>query len=347
VRPTNGWHGSHSYAEPSIPDVSVVIPLFNRANLIPFTLESLRAEHHPGVRLELIVVDDGSTDSGGEIAAQVLPGTQVLRTPRTGASKARNVGLAAARAEAIFFLDSDDLVERGFFSQRLKALAQHPAADAVYGPFEFFNGDGAFSDDLVKPRHASYPLELHIEREAHLWRLLRGWYIPPPALLWRAAAVRRLGGYDEALRINQDVDLLFRALVTGAGIAGIDGPRALYRDHAAVGRQGAVGDDIGKATDLLMLRRRFIGDLENAGLFGVAARQAMGTYCFHQWFSFRKTMPAIADDFYRLSRSLYPNLRLPGRWPLRLLSATVGARRAVVLADVARRATSRMPRPTL
>jgi glycosyltransferase involved in cell wall biosynthesis len=329
------------------PDVSVVIPLFNRANLIPFTLESLCAERHPGVRLEVIVIDDGSTDSGDKIAAQALPGTQLLRTPRTGAPKARNAGLATARASAIFFLDSDDLVEPGFFLPRLTALAQHPAADAAYGPFEFFEGDGAFSEGLVRRRHAPYPVEPHIERDAHFLRLLRGWYVPPPAILWRTSAVRRLGGYDEALRINQDVDLLFRALVTGAGIVGSVGPRALYRDHAGPGRQGVVGGDIRKAGDLLMLRRRFIADLERAGLFGIAARQALGSYCFDEWCQLRDTMPAIAEDFYRLSRSLHPHMRLPGRWPLRLLSATVGARRAVVLADAARRATSRLARRTL
>lgn len=334
----------HAGAGPSAPDVSVVIPLFNRAKLIPFTLESLRAERHPGVRLEVMVVDDGSTDGGGEIAAEALPGTQVLRTPRAGAPKARNAGLAAARAAAIFFLDSDDLIEPGYFPPRLTALGHHPTADAVYGPFEFFTGEGAFSEDLVKPRHARYPVEPYVEREAHLWRLLHGWHIPPPALLWRTSAVRRVGGYDAALRINQDVDLLFRALVSGAGIVGSAGPRALYRDHEGPGRQGAVGGDIGKATDLLMLRQRFVADLERAGLFSVAARQALGRYCFHQWCQLREAMPAIAEDFYRLSRSLYSDMRLPGRWPLRLLSATVGARRAVLLADAARRATSRLPR---
>jgi GT2 family glycosyltransferase len=325
-----------------IPDVSVIIPVHNRARLIPFTLASLRAKHHPGVVVEVIVVDDGSTDSSDVITAREFPQALLIRLPRGGAPHARNVGLEQARGRAVLFLDSDDLIEPGYFPPRLAALARHPTADGVYGPYDFFDGDGDFNADLVKPRYARYPVETHVEREAHLWRLLAGWYIPPPAVVWRASAVRRLRGYDESLRINQDVDLVFRALVAGQGIVGCAGPRGLYRDHSVSGRQGVFGGDNVKAQDVLRLRRRFIAELEVAGLLSVRAREALGRYCFDKWFELRTSVPAIAEEFYRLSRDLSPALRVPGRWPLRFLSTTIGARSAMILASAIRRVRSRI-----
>jgi hypothetical protein len=224
----------------------------------------------------------------------------------------------------------------------LAALARHPTADAVYGTYDFFDGDGDFSEDLVKPRHAHYPVETHVEREGHLWRLLAGWYIPLPTVVWRTSAVRRIRGYDESLHVNQDVDLVFRALVTGQGIVGCAGPRGLYRDHSTPGRIGVLGGDNAKAQDVLRLRRRFIAELEVAGLLSVTAREALGKYCFDKWFELRGSVPAIAEEFYRLSRELSPALRVPGRWPLRFLSTTVGARRAMILASAIRRVRSRI-----
>ena len=311
--------------------VSVVIPLFNRARLVTYTLDSLRAEHHPGVDLEVIVVDDGSTDGGAAIPATVLPTARVIFTSHGGAARARNAGLAEARGEFLLLLDSDDIVEPGFFTPRATALSANPTASAAYGPFDFFAGDSAFRGELVVPRHERYPVEPRVEREAHLWRLLAGWYLPPPTLLWRTSAVRDLGGHDANLHINQDVDLLFRALVRSGGIVGCFGPRGLYRDHAATDRQGALRGDARKAEDLLRLRRRFITDLEAAGLLGARAREALGSYCFYAWFELRDVFPAIASEFYELSRELHPNMRVPGRWPLRFLSATLGPRRAMAI----------------
>jgi GT2 family glycosyltransferase len=326
-RPPDGDHGTDRAAF----EVSVVIPLFNRAHLLPFTLDSLRAEHHPGAILDIIVVDDGSTDGGAAAAQKVLPGARVLATSHAGAARARNVGIAEARGEFLLLLDSDDIVEPGFFRPRAEALEASPIASAAYGPFDFFAGNGEFHHQLVLPRHSAYPVEPWVERDAHLLRLLSGWYLPPPTLLWRTSVVRELGGHDVSLHINQDVDLLFRALVRGSGIVGCAAPRGLYRDHSSADRQGALGGSARKAADLLRLRQTFASELDAAGLLGAPAREALGSYCFYAWFELRTAFPDIAGEFYRLSRSLYPDMRVPGSWPLRLLSATLGPKRAMTI----------------
>ncbi len=313
-------------------DVSVVIPLYNRARLIPYTLESLCQENHPDVCLEVVVVDDGSQDGGAEVASRVYPTARVIHGPHRGAAAARNAGLRVARGEAVLFLDSDDLVETGFFGPRLKMLSDHPDAAGVYGPFDFFESDAAFQERLVRPRHSPYPIEAVLTRRSHMVRLLGGWYIVGPAIVWRTSVVREHGGYDEALRVNQDVELLFRILTTTNGIVGCVAPRALCRDHALGARQGVLGYDEGKASDLLTLRRRFASVLSHSELDGSDTRQALARYCFDRWEELRQSMPAIAEGFYGLSRSLDPDLQLLGRWILTLLSSVLGARRAAVLA---------------
>jgi glycosyltransferase involved in cell wall biosynthesis len=224
------------------------------------------------VSLEVIVVDDGSTDGGAEVAACALPTVRLLHSPRSGAPQARNVGLSEAQGEFLLLLDSDDLVEPGLFTSRVAALRAHATASAAYGPFEFFRGEGEFKEELIHPRHEAYPLETVVARESHLWRLLAGWYIPPPTMLWRTATVRALGGHDVTLRINQDVDLLFRALLRGSGIIGCSGARGLYRSHDTPDRQGAIGSDRAKAGDVLRLRRRPLSPKSFSGCRGLSIR---------------------------------------------------------------------------
>jgi len=311
--------------------VSVVIPLYNRASLVDQTLRCFAPESHDGLQLEIIIVDDGSTDDGVEVVRRTAPHATVLAVPHGGAARARNAGLDRATGEFILLMDSDDLVEPDFFRSRLHALHENPSADAAYGPWEHFCGVGNFEPGAIVPRFLPYPIEPQQQTRSHLVRLLRGWYIAPHTLLWRAAALRRVGGHSEALRVNQDVDLLFRILVSGSGIVGVDAPMALYRDHEGP-RQGSVATK-DKASDLLRLREQFVATLTKKGLLDHESSAALGAFCFDQWRTLRKTLPDFAASFLELSRKLSPDMTLPGRWPLRMLAKVVGPAAAARLRD--------------
>src|SRR5689334_9252898 len=84
---------------------SVVIPARNAARTLPATLAALRGQTYPADRLEVIVVDDGSADATGEVAA--AGGARVLRQAPAGPAAARNRGAAAATGEIILFTDAD------------------------------------------------------------------------------------------------------------------------------------------------------------------------------------------------------------------------------------------------
>lgn len=316
----------------STPDISVIVPLYNREHLVVYTLDSLSPDRHPGVRMEVLVVDDGSSDGGPTLVERDYPYVRLLRQPNLGAPAARNHGLASATAETVLFLDSDDLIEPEFVRPRLDALAKHPAADGSYGPWDAFSSDAAFSEADVLPPSFEYPVEKIMCVRPHLLRLLRGWFIVPHAVLWRTSAVRRVSGYDVGLSINQDIDLMFRVLISGAGIVGCSSPRALYRAHLGV-RQGAIGASRRKAEDILALRLGFIRKLEEAGLYGDDAKRELGSYCFSAWERLRNVWPDIAEEFFRLSQELFPDYQLDARWSLRMLAHAIGPKRTVLFRD--------------
>src|ERR1700722_14569573 len=92
-------------------EVSVVIPTYNRADLLPRAIESALAQTRPPA--EVVIVDDGSTDDTASVVAQYAhrdaDRVRLLRVPNGGVARARNAGLAATRSEWIALLDSDDV----------------------------------------------------------------------------------------------------------------------------------------------------------------------------------------------------------------------------------------------
>lgn len=110
-------------------EVSVVIPTYNRADLLPHTLDSiLRQTRKPA---EVIVVDDGSTDNTQGVVARYRPKVRYLRIENSGVCRARNAGVAAATAPWLAFCDSDDLWHEERLALHLQMLQKAP--DVAYG----------------------------------------------------------------------------------------------------------------------------------------------------------------------------------------------------------------------
>src|SRR5262249_22905464 len=152
---------------------------------------SVRAQAHGN--LEIVVIDDGSTDATAEIAAAA--GVRLERQPQRGAGAARNAGLALARGDFVAFLDADDLWTEGRLAAQLRAAASHPGDDLFFGHVEHF----------ISPEiDASKAAELHCppgSQPAHL----------VGCLLARVSAFERVGGFREDLRVGEFVDWCARA----------------------------------------------------------------------------------------------------------------------------------------
>lgn len=122
--------------------ISVIIPCYNGARFISETLESVVLQAIPG--LDLILVDDGSTDDSIRVAGEFFRAhpeipSRVIQQANAGANAARNTGLAAAAGDWVLFLDSDDRLRPGALKT---LLAASEGADAVYGDYIRIDQDG-------------------------------------------------------------------------------------------------------------------------------------------------------------------------------------------------------------
>ena len=192
-----------------LPDVSVVLATHDRAVCLPRAIASALAQE--GARLELIVVDDASTDgTPAYLASLTDPRLRVIRAERNlGPSGARNLGLAAASAELVAFLDSDDAYRAGRLAVPLAAFAAEPDLVCVLS--------SAVKFDRAAPREARIPA-VKLAPAAFAWALIAD-LIPVEAtsMTVRRAPALAVGGFCEKLRLTEDREFLIRLADKGAG----------------------------------------------------------------------------------------------------------------------------------
>lgn len=190
--------------------LTVVIPAFNAGRHLRSAVDSVLAQGLPGV--EILVVDDGSTD--GSAAAAAGPGVSVLRQANRGEAAARNAGVRAAAAPFLTFLDADDLLSPGALEPRLSHLRAHPSELAVGGlPSRLIGEDGAPLAEVFERMKSGLSFPFRLDRA--LYR--DGGFFPVSCslYLYRREAFDRVGFYDEALPAAPDCDFHFRLLAEG------------------------------------------------------------------------------------------------------------------------------------
>jgi glycosyltransferase involved in cell wall biosynthesis len=215
--------------------VTVVVPCFNAARFIGATLRSILAQRVP--EMQLIVVDDGSTDGSAEIVERDFPQITVLRQCNQGVAAARNAALAHARNDWVAFCDADDLWLPGKLDAQWRAL-QAASVDAV-APQMAYTAWAVWNSSEPEPDPA-WLAELHASaRQSARWEGASGWLYPDllvDCVVWtstvlvRRSLLDQVGGFDPALRIGEDWDLWLR-LSRVTPIVRVTQPLALYRMH--------------------------------------------------------------------------------------------------------------------
>lgn len=127
----------------SDPLVSIIIPCYNMGTLLAETVESVEKVYTPGLH-EVIIIDDGSTDSVTLDVLDNIKGHQIIRKKNEGLARARNTGISLSKGEFLIFLDSDNLLTDGYLTKGIEVLKQHPEVDIVYGESEIFGESGGF-----------------------------------------------------------------------------------------------------------------------------------------------------------------------------------------------------------
>lgn len=206
------------------PVVSVVIPCHNARPWIGETLSSVVAQR--GVKCEVVVIDDGSTDGSAEVAvaaARLISPFRIIQQPHSGVSRARNVGTRATSGRYIQYLDADDLLEPGTLAARVAAL-ERSVADIAYCDWCVWERqrDGSFGCGPNSSRTLGPRPDVELLTDA--------WW-PPGAVLFRRNIVEQIGPWNEGLRTNQDMRFLLCAASMGAAFIKVVQLGLRYRVH--------------------------------------------------------------------------------------------------------------------
>ena len=202
--------------------VSVIIPTYNRADLVGEAIESALRQTYPAC--EVIVVDDGSTDETPAVLARYGDAIRRVRTANRGCAAARNTGVGLARGDYLAFVDSDDLLMPDKLATQVPVLETHPEVGFVYGPILLFGPElaGEVVDQPIRPDpEGSVAVEIFLTTR-----------IGFGSVLLRRSAVERVSGFDETLRYNEDTDLLLRVALDWKA-ACVDTPLGRQRWHPA------------------------------------------------------------------------------------------------------------------
>ena len=214
----------------SVPDnqplVSIIIPCHNCKQWVGQAVGSCLNQTYPNV--EIIVVDDGSTDGSLEILRRFVPRIRLETGPNRGGNNARNRGFKVSTGEYIQYLDADDYLEPDKIARQVRFL-QETRADVVYGDWRYRRH--------LPDSGLSYLDKIEISgiQPNILASLLSGrWWVAPGAILYTRRVVNDVGGWDETLRAAQDRDFFTSVALSGAKIRYQSGCSFIYRKYGAV-----------------------------------------------------------------------------------------------------------------
>jgi glycosyltransferase involved in cell wall biosynthesis len=203
--------------------ISVVMPCYNAAPYVQQAIESALDQSYREV--ELIFVDDGSSDRSSAIAASLAqqhPGrTTLLNTDRRGPYPARNVGLSHARGEFVAFLDADDYWQRDFL-EKLHARLTTANAALAYCGWQNVGATDRTNEPYVPPDYEAGDKLESLLRAASPW--------PIHAALTRRSVLDEVGGFDTTLATCMDYDLWLR-IGASRPIVRVPEVLAYYRFH--------------------------------------------------------------------------------------------------------------------
>lgn len=222
--------------------ISVLIPCYNHGRYLAEAIRSCLAQE--GCEVEVIVIDDGSTDETAEVAASFGDAIIYHYQTNAGVSVARNAGLALSSGDYMYSLGADDALLPGALVVLSARLEAHPDEVFVYG-------DGYFCDEQLRP----------VGRLSDTWRIAPTGDILPSfitttifgAFMYRLSTIRQLGlTFDPALRVAEDWDFDIQLAARGR-VGMVSAPCMLYRRH---GDNSTARVDKARQDSLILNRRK-------------------------------------------------------------------------------------------
>ncbi|HXZ12691.1 MAG TPA: glycosyltransferase family A protein [Candidatus Sulfotelmatobacter sp.] len=254
------------------PKVTVLVDTYNHERFIEEAIVSVMEQDFPAAEMEILVVDDGSTDRTPDLVRKFEPRVRLLRKANGGQASAFNAGVSEARGELVAFLDGDDWWARNKLTRVAKAMAADSAVGIVGHGIVIVHRDGRQEDEILRE---GFRFQANTREGARLFRLRRS-FLGTSRMTIRAELLRRIGPVPQALRIQAD-EYLFTLASALAG--GCVLPQALtnYRYHEANSYQLARADSTrirAKQEAIAELARVLSVELERHGI-GPEAREAI------------------------------------------------------------------------
>lgn len=234
--------------------VSVVVPCYNYGRFLPQAVTSALDQGDATLAVEVVVVDDASTDDSAAVAERLAaadPRVRLVRNPENlGHVRTFNRGLEETSGDHVVRLDADDLLTPGSLARAAALLQAHPEVGLVYGHPRHF-----VTADPPRPRHGRVTWSVW---DGHAWvrercRLGVNCLTTPEAVV-RASVLREVGGLNTALRYAQDMEMWLRVAAVSDVARVNDVDQALHRDHDA---SMSVNEGAGALTDLRERRQVF------------------------------------------------------------------------------------------
>ncbi len=199
--------------------VSIIIPTYNRAALLPKAIESAK---NAGGDPEVIVVDNGSTDDTADVCRTISGIRYIHLDPNIRQARARNAGIEASTGEFLLFLDDDDVRLPGLLDAQVKLLEADPALGFVYGPVLL--GD---PKNCIPTGQTSLD---HCPEGDLFWRLIEGPFIHLHAVVARKKFIQEAGSFNPDLVGAEDWMLLIRLAERGH-VRAVKEPVGVYRTY--------------------------------------------------------------------------------------------------------------------
>jgi glycosyltransferase involved in cell wall biosynthesis len=222
--------------------VTVIIPTYNRASLFPAAVESAK---RAGSGVQVIVVDDASTDDTAQICAR-LSGVHYIRFKRNeGLAAARNAGIIASRTEFVAFLDDDDLRLPHSLDSEVRRLQASPEAAFCYGRLLVAGSSPQLPTGDVIPKRCPVG--------DIFWELLEQNFVPIPSVVARKQSLIDCNLFNPELRQVEDWDLWLRVTEKSPVVA-VEEPVAIYR-RANISSDQICSDSITIYRQMLMVQK--------------------------------------------------------------------------------------------
>lgn len=251
--------------------MSVVIPAYNCAQYLERAVNSVLGQTYQNI--ECIVINDGSTDDTPQVLEAFGPRVHTITQVNSGASAARNAGIAVSRGRYIAFLDADDYWLPTKIANQIQVLLDNPSLVLISCDFTW-----ASSTTTLAANPLAYAPE-QVRMFHDLTQLLRNPYLGTPTVVVATDAVKRINGFDTSLRVGEDVDFYFR-LCAGSSYARLDQCLAVFQR-----RPGSLTTSVSGYADNLAVLDRIERSLTNSSDENHALLKALRLEVYQNWIS--------------------------------------------------------------